>query len=207
MDMAFYNDRVVPHLVNFCCGMKNVRPMRERVCAGLSGRVVELGFGTGHNVPFYPPAVTSVAAVEPSDVSWRLAGKRLAKSSTAVTRSGLDGQSLPFDDASFDAALITYSLCTIPDAVAALYETRRVLAPGARLYFLEHGLAPDAGVQKWQRRLEPVQKRVAGGCHLTRSVPDLLDKGGFEVLELDQFYEPGAPKAVGALSLGVAVAR
>jgi ubiquinone/menaquinone biosynthesis C-methylase UbiE len=142
--------------------------------------------------------------VEPSDVGWKLAGKRLEAAKVPVRRSGLDGQALPFPDASHDAALSTWTLCTIPDVAAALREVRRVLKPGGTLHFVEHGLAPDESVRRWQRRLEPMQKRAFGGCHLTRQVVELLTDAGFTITELDVFYEDGAPKVWGADSLGVA---
>ena len=203
--MGFYGEQIVPRIVNKACGTKAAEPLRRRVCAGLAGDVVELGFGSGHNVAFYPAAVTRVTAVEPSDVGWRLAAERVKAATVPVRRSGLDGQSLPFPDHGFDAALSTWTLCTIPDAAAALREVRRVLRPGGTLHFLEHGLAPDERVRRWQRRLEPVQYRLAGGCHLTRPIVDLLTDAGFTVGEVDVFYEQGAPKFAGADSLGTAV--
>ena len=203
--MGFYGEQVVPRIINKACGTKTAEPLRRRVCAGLAGDVVELGFGSGHNVPFYPAAVTRVTAVEPSDVGWRLAAERMKAASVPVRRSGLDGQSLLFPDHGFDAALSTWTLCTIPDAAAALREVRRVLRPGGTLHFLEHGLAPDERVRRWQRRLEPVQYRLAGGCHLTRPILDLLTDAGFTLGEVDVFYEQGAPKFAGADSLGTAV--
>lgn len=203
--MGVYSEQVLPRMINVACGLKAAQPLRQRACAGLHGDIVEIGFGSGHNVPFYPGAVTSVAAVEPADLGWKLAGKRLAAATTPIHRSGLDGQRLPLADDSCDAALTTWSLCTIPDATAALLEVRRVLKPGGTLHFVEHGLAPDAGVQRWQHRLEPVQKRVFGGCHLTRRIPDLIRGAGFAITELDVFYEEGAPKVFAAASLGVAV--
>jgi ubiquinone/menaquinone biosynthesis C-methylase UbiE len=205
--VGLYGDHVLPRVVDVACGMKNARPLRQRVCAGLEGEVVEIGFGSGLNVPFYPDGVRRVAAVEPADVGWKLAQKRLREARVPVERSGLDGQSLPFPDDSFDSALSTWTMCTIPDVGRALAEVRRVLKPGGTLRFVEHGLAPDEGVRRWQHRLEPVQKRLFGGCHLTRRVPDLLTAAGFEIVELDQFYEDGAPKVVGAESLGAAVSR
>lgn len=202
--MGFYGDQVVPRIVNLACGLKTNEKLRRRVCAGLSGDVIEIGFGSGHNVPFYPAAVTRVDAVEPADVGWQLARKRLASRTIPVQRSGLDGQSLPFADNSHDAALSTWTLCTIPDVARALLEVRRVLKPGGTLHFVEHGLAPDERVRRWQRRLEPMQKRIAGGCHLTRPVTELLTTAGFTITDLDVFYEKGAPKSLGALSLGTA---
>jgi SAM-dependent methyltransferase len=203
--MGLYGDRVLPRIVNFACGLKSVEPQRSRVCAGLEGDVVEIGFGSGLNVPFYPAAVTRVAAVEPADLAWKLADERLKASGVPVERSGLDGQSLPFDDNSFDAALSTWTMCTIPDIAGALAELRRVLRPGGTLHFVEHGLAPDERVQHWQHRLEPIQKRLFGGCHLTRPIADLLTIAGFTITEIEVFYEEGTPKVLGANSLGTAV--
>ncbi|MEW6472282.1 MAG: class I SAM-dependent methyltransferase [Actinomycetota bacterium] len=204
--MGIYDERVLPRIINLACNVKPLRRLRERVCAGLHGQVVEVGFGSGLNIPYYPPEVSAVAAIEPADTGWKLAGKRLAAAGVPIERQGLDGQSLPLADDSCDAALSTFTLCTIPDVEAALREIRRVLKPGGELHFLEHGLAPDESVRRWQHRLEPMQKRLFGGCHLTRPVPDLLTKAGFTITELDTFYEKSAPKPWGAASLGVAVA-
>jgi len=204
--MGFYDERVLPRIIDVACNMKPLRPLRQRVCRGLHGQVVEVGFGSGLNIPYYPPEVTGVAAIEPADNGWRLAGKRLAGSAVPIERKGLDGESLPLADDSCDSALSTFTLCTIPDVEAALREIRRVLKPGGALHFLEHGLAPDEPVQRWQHRLEPMQKRLVGGCHLTRPVAELLTKAGFTITELDAFYEKSAPKPWGAASLGVAVA-
>lgn len=203
--MRFYDEQVLPRIINVASNVGTAKELRSRVCAGLTGEVVEIGFGSGLNVPFYPAAVAGVAAVEPADVGWRLAGKRLAAASVPVHRAGLDGQLLPFADHTFDSALSTWTLCTIPDVAAALRELRRVLVPGGALHFVEHGLAPDEPVRRWQRRLEPVQQRVAGGCHLTRPITDLLVAAGFVITDLDVFYESGAPKFLAAVSLGVAV--
>jgi SAM-dependent methyltransferase len=202
--LGLYNDRLLPRILNAACGSQKLDPLRRQVCAGLAGEVVEIGFGSGLNLPFYPAGVAAVAAVEPSDVSWELAGERLRATRVPVLRSGLNGESLPFADDSFDTALSTWTLCTIPDVTAALGELRRVLRPGGTLHFLEHGLAPDEQVRRWQRRLEPVQKRITGGCHLTRPIVELLKTAGFTIRELDVFYEDGASRFSAADSLGIA---
>lgn len=205
--MGLYDEQILPRVINVVCGLKTLHPYRGRVCEGLHGRVLEVGFGSGLNIPFYPEGVTAVAAVEPADTGWKLAGKRRAATTVPVERTGLDGQSLPLPDDSCDVALSTFTLCTIPDVDAALAEIRRVLKPGGTFHFLEHGLAPDESVRRWQHRLEPIQKRIAGGCHLTRPIADLVSGAGFTITDLDVFYEKGAPKPVGAASLGVATAR
>lgn len=200
-----YRDHVVPRIVNVACGMKQNEPLRERVCAGLSGRVVELGFGSGLNVPFYPATVTSVSAVEPADLGWKLAAGRLAAARVPVERAGLDGQRLPFSDDSFDTALSTWTMCTIPDIDAALAELQRVLVPGGTLHFVEHGLAPDPAVQRWQHRLDPLQQRIAGGCHLNRDIAAIIRSSGFRLRDLDVFKGRG-PAFIDTQSLGVATA-
>jgi ubiquinone/menaquinone biosynthesis C-methylase UbiE len=202
--MGFYAEHILPRLVNVACGMKTIEPLRRRVCEGLAGDVIEIGFGSGLNVPFYPSEIARVAAVEPADLGWKLAEKRLVETRIQVQRSGLDGQSLPFPDHTFDAALSTWTLCTIPDVAAALRELRRVLKPGASLHFVEHGLAPDEPVRRWQRRLDPIEKRLFGGCHLTRPIVELVTGAGFTIAEVDVFYEDGAPRFAGATTLGIA---
>ncbi|MFC9999198.1 class I SAM-dependent methyltransferase [Nocardia sp. NPDC127526] len=201
--MGIYEDRVLPRIVDLTCGSKYLDPVREQTCAGLHGRVVEIGFGSGRNVPFYPEGVKTVSAVEPADLGWQMAAGRLATATVPVERAGLDGQSLPFEDNSFDSALSTWTLCTIPDVEAALAEVRRVLVPGGTFHFVEHGLAPDPKVQVWQHRFNPVQKRFAGGCHLNRDIRGLVEGAGFEIREIDRFYQ--WPKTMASLTRGVAV--
>jgi ubiquinone/menaquinone biosynthesis C-methylase UbiE len=203
--VGIYERRILPRIINVACGTKAVEPLRRRVCEGLAGDVVEIGFGSGLNVPFYPAGVTRVTAIEPADLSWKLAEKRVRAAVVPIERSGLDGQSLSFPDDSFDAALSSWTLCTIPDVDAALRELRRVIKPGGSLHFIEHGLAPDEPVRRWQRRLDPMEQRLFGGCHFTRPIFELLTSAGFTIKELDVFYEQGAPKFAGADSLGIAV--
>jgi ubiquinone/menaquinone biosynthesis C-methylase UbiE len=204
--MGFYGERILPHIIDKACGMKVTRPLRERVCADLHGEVLEIGFGSGHNVVFYPSAVDKVTVIEPSDTAWRLAAERVDASPVRIERGDLDAQRLPYPDATFDSALSTWTLCTIPDPVAALEEVRRVLKPGGRLHFIEHGLAPDPKVQRWQHRFNGIQQRLFGGCNLDRPIVGLIEQAGFTVVAVDEFYEDGAPKFVAADSLGSAVA-
>jgi SAM-dependent methyltransferase len=189
--MGLWSDRVVPHIVDKALSTDDVMRERELVCAHLGGQVIEVGFGSGLNTEMYPDAVESVAAVEPSDTAWRMSADRRTASRTPISRSGLDGQALAEPDGSFDAALSTFTMCTIPDVQLALREIRRVLRPGGTLAFLEHGLAPEPGVARWQRRLDPLEKAVAGGCHLSRDIASLVSSAGFEIVELEQRHLPG----------------
>jgi ubiquinone/menaquinone biosynthesis C-methylase UbiE len=197
---------VLPRLVDRVCGLEAVDHLREPVCAGLHGRVVELGFGSGLNVRHYPEAVASVIAVEPSDLAWHLAGERVAASPVPVLRGGLDGERLALPDDSVDCVLSTFTLCTIPDVRAALAEVARVLRPGGTLHFVEHGRAPDPGVVRWQRRLGTVWTPAAGGCHLDRPIDDLVRDAGLRIDALDSFYGAG-PRPFGYFYLGRASAR
>jgi SAM-dependent methyltransferase len=189
--MAFWTDRVVPRITDRALSSREVMEMRALACAGLTGRVLEIGFGSGLNVGLYPDAVTRLDAVEPSGLGWSLSARRRAGSRVPIERTGLDGPRLSAADGQYDAVLSTFTLCTIPDVGRALAEVRRVLAPGGRFHFLEHGRAPDAGVERWQRRLDPVQRRVCGGCHLSRDVPALVSAAGLEVTDLTAAYLPG----------------
>lgn len=189
--MGLWTERVVPHLTDRALAGREVTALREAACEGLAGRVLEIGFGSGANLPCYPPEVVSVDAVEPSDVGWRMSAGRRAAARVPVRRTGLDGQRLDAGDASYDAVLSTFTLCTIPDPSLALAEVRRVLRSGGSFHFLEHGLAPVARVAAWQRRLDPVQRVVCGGCHLSRDVPALVAAAGLVVEELRESYLPG----------------
>jgi len=164
---------------------------RAKALEGLRGDVVEIGFGTGLNAPLYPPEVTRVWAVEPSMRSREMARKRIAASGIDVEHVGLDGQHLTLADASCDAALCTFTLCTIPDPQLALGELRRVLKPGGELHLLEHGAAPDDDVARWQQRFEPLQRRIAGGCHLTRDPTSMLADAGFIDIRITARYVKG----------------
>jgi ubiquinone/menaquinone biosynthesis C-methylase UbiE len=201
--VGFYEDQVLPRVIDVALGNRESQKLRARAVAGLEGEVLEVGFGSGRNVPLYPEAVTRVLAVDPATVGRKLAADRVAASPIEVEYVGLDGQSLPLANESVDHALSTWTLCTIPDVHRALTEIRRVLRPGGTLHFLEHGLSPDPKVAKWQDRLTPLERRIAGGCHFNRPIDDLLAAADFTITREDHFYMRG-PKTVGYMYEGVA---
>ena len=201
--MGIYQQQVVPRLVEWTLGTSGFDKYRARTTEGLSGRVVEIGFGSGLNLPHYPPEVEKVLAVEPAHVARQRAERRIRAAAVPVEHVGLDGQVLPLDDASCDAALCTFTLCTVPDPSEALAELLRVLKPSGTFHFLEHGLSPDRAVAKWQHRFEPVQRRVADGCHLTRDPSSLVERAGFVMQRNQQRYVQG-PKPWCWVTLGVA---
>ncbi|WP_372735129.1 class I SAM-dependent methyltransferase [Nocardioides sp.] len=201
--MHWWEAHVLPRLVDVVCSQGPIMKLRGQVCEGLTGRVIEIGFGSGLNLAVLPDEVTSVDAVEPNDLGWERSAARRDQSRRPVNRIGLDGQSLVADDATYDTALITFALCTIPDPHRALEEVHRVLKSGGQLHFVEHGLAPDESVRRWQRRLEPIQRRVAGGCHLTRVPEDMVRSAGLVPHDVAHRYLGGGPgKPLGYLTWG-----
>jgi ubiquinone/menaquinone biosynthesis C-methylase UbiE len=195
--MGLYRDRVFPRLMNMACNTKETRRIRAAVCARLAGEVLEIGFGTGLNLPHLPRSVTRLRAVEPMELGRDLARERVAASHVDVDFVGLDGQVLELEDDSVDAALSTWTLCTIPDATTAVREIARVLRPGGTFHFAEHGRAPDAKIRKWQDRLNGLQNRVACGCNLNRDIAAIIGSGGMTITTLDTFYAKGDPKVLG----------
>jgi ubiquinone/menaquinone biosynthesis C-methylase UbiE len=202
--MSFYENRILPHLINVAMNTKALREERRLCLEGVTGGVLEIGFGTGLNLPHYPRSVTKLVGVDPSAVSARLARKRIAASPFPVEVVGLSAEKIPVADASFDSVVSTFTMCTVPDVAGALLEMRRALAPGGRLYFVEHGLAEDPGLARWQERLNPVQRRVFGGCQLNRPIRTLIEQAGFEIERLENSYLSGAPKFGGYLYKGIA---
>ena len=201
--MGWWEARVVPFITEHACNTKEIGPYRERLCADLEGDVLEIGFGSGHNVSRLPTAVKRLSAVEPSAKARRYAAPRIAASSVPVEYAGLDGQHLELDDDRFDHAVSAFTMCTIPDVLAALREVRRVLKPGGELHFVEHGRSPDPKVARFQERWDPVQMRLFGGCHVSRPISHLVEQAGFEIKRLENSQLKG-PKGFGYIYEGVA---
>ena len=196
--MGFYERQILPRLINCACGTRPMTKQREKVVPLASGVVLEIGIGTGRNLPFYDPAlVQRLIGLDPSEQSWKLAADRAAHVDFDVEFVGLPGEQIPLEDASVDTVLVTYSLCTIPDPITALHGMARVLRPGGSLIFCEHGRAPDASVRAWQDRINPWWGKLLGGCHLNRDIPAILSDGGFHIGEMDSMYLPGTPKFAG----------
>ncbi|MBL8503868.1 MAG: methyltransferase domain-containing protein [Rhodocyclaceae bacterium] len=187
----WYERNVLPWLIDFACGMKSVSQQRMKVIPQARGRVLEIGLGTGLNLPFYDTGrVSELVGVEPSLTMHHLAMKRSRAAGIPVELVGIGAERLPLADHVFETVVSTYTLCTIPDPVLALRELRRVLAPGGRLLFSEHGKAPDESVRKWQARIQPVWGKFSGGCHLGRDIPAILKEAGFDA-QVESMYIPG----------------
>ncbi len=202
--MGFYSERVVPHLMNLAMNSEAMSDERRRGLEGVGGTVLEVGFGSGLNLPHYPPAVTKVVGVDPSATSARLARERIAASPFPVEVIGLSAERIPVADGSFETVVSTFTLCTIPDVAGALAEMRRALAPGGRIHFVEHGRAEDPRVERWQRRLNPIQRMVCAGCNLDRPIAMLVEQAGFAIEKLETGYMKGAPRFAAFLYRGVA---
>ena len=196
--LASWDEHVLPRVIDVLLSEKATGRWREQLCSGVAGDVLEVGFGSGTNLAHYSDQVRTIAVVEPSDVAWRRARPRISAFSSAgrpvqrsVHRVGLDGAELVLGDASVDAVVSAYTMCTIPELGTALAEFARVLRPGGSVHFLEHSLAPDPEVAATQRRWQPRWEQVAGGCHLDRDIPALVGAAGYTLAELETFYAPG----------------
>lgn len=207
MSENWYDRHILPYLLDLLCGMKPIRQQRAEVVPLAHGRVLEIGIGTGLNMPHYDKSrVSAIVGVDPALRMHALARRRIARAGLRVELVGLSAETLPLADASFDSILMTYTLCSIADPAAALGEMRRVLAPGGQLIFCEHGRAPDASVRHWQARLQPAWGRVAGGCQLGRDIPRLLEQAGFELHDMQSAYLKG-PRPMTFNYWGVATSR
>lgn len=203
MKMGIYEDRVLPRMIDRLLSNVELSKLRQETCRSLDGTVLEVGFGSGLNIPHLPDPVTKLLAVDPSETARRLAGSRIQARGIPVEFVGRDGAVLDIESESVDHVLCTMTLCTIPDVETAIAEARRVVKPGGFFSFLEHGLAPDPKVARWQRRLTPLQRRLFGGCHLDRSSVQLVEDGGFRLVETSASYQRG-PKIVSYFTRGLA---
>jgi SAM-dependent methyltransferase len=190
--MGLYGRFILPRVVHFTCSMKPNMRQRAKVVPFARGSVLEVGFGSGLNLPFYDPAkVEHVWALDPSSEMWALAQERVHSVDFSVEFLRGPAEEIPLRDQSADTALVTYTLCTVPDVQRALCEMAKVLKPGAELVFCEHGAAPDESIRRWQNRLNPIWRALGGGCNLNRPIPSLLERGGFRLCELTSMYIPG----------------
>ena len=202
--MAIYRDYILPWIIDRVLARSECRQLRQRVVQGLGGTVLEIGFGSGLNLPHYPSEVRRILAVDPAVFGRKLAAKRLGACPVPVEFIGLNGEEIPLEAGSVDSALSTWTLCSIPDLPAALGEIRRVLKPGGRFHFLEHGLSPEAGVARWQHRLNSLQRVIAGGCQLILPIDELVKASGLTITSLEKFYMKG-PRLGSYMYQGVAV--
>ncbi|WP_409433201.1 class I SAM-dependent methyltransferase [Litorimonas sp. RW-G-Af-16] len=202
--MGFYAKHILPLCLDKACGIGPITKQRQKVVPHATGVVLEIGIGSGLNLPHYnPDKVTRIIGVDPDDHIWKRSNDARAACPIPVERIGLSGEDIPLDTNAADTVVVTYSLCTIPDPVKALREMRRILKPGEHILFSEHGKAPDASVAKWQSRIDPVWKRIAGGCHSGRDIPRLFKQADLTFDRLDQMYIPG-PKILSYNYFGVA---
>lgn len=189
--MGFYRYQVLPRLMNVLMANEDLAQVRERVASGLSGTVLEIGFGSGLNVPYYPLAVDHVLALDPATLGRQLAAERVARSHVRLTYLDARDGLLRLADESIDHILVTWTICSITDVPAVLGEARRALRPGGGLHFAEHGRSPEPKVARWQDRLNPLQRALAGGCNLDRPIDRLIEESGFHMAQLDNFYVKG----------------
>lgn len=190
--MNLYQRYLLPRIVNFTCGLKPMMKQREKIVPLAEGRVLEIGIGSGLNLPFYTPdRVKHLWGLDPSQEMWALAQTKLKILNFDIEFIEAPAENIPLEASSADTVLITYTLCTIPDVPSALNEARRVLKPDGSLLFCEHGLAPDESVRRWQNRLNPLWKRIGGGCNLNRPIPELIEQAGFRIRGMDTMYLPG----------------
>lgn len=204
--MGFYGKHILPACLDMACGTKPILKQREKVVPHAEGVVLEIGIGSGQNLPYYDAhKVSKIIGVDPDDHIWRRSHKRRAASPISIERMGLSGEDIPMESNSVDSVVVTYSLCTIPDPVKALLEMKRIVKPGGLIHFSEHGMAPDANVRKWQSRIDPLWKKIAGGCHSSRNIPDYFRRADLKIENLQQMYIPG-PKALSYNYWGVAKA-
>lgn len=205
--MGFYDKYILPHFLNCACGSKPILYQREKVVPMAEGLVLEVGIGSGLNIPFYDSSkVDKILGLDPSEELNRMALKVAADKGIPVEFILGGAEAIPLPDNHVDSVVVTYTMCTIPQVAAANKEILRVLKPQGKMIFCEHGLAPDANVSKWQNRIDPYWGKIAGGCHLNRNIPALITEAGFKIESMEQMYLPSTPRFAGYNYWGTAVA-
>lgn len=201
--MGLYSNLIIPYCIDFAMSGSTLEGYRHKLLTDVTGKILEIGFGTGLNLPHYPQHVTEITAIDSNAGMQKLAKSRIAASDIVVDNQVLNGESLPMADASFDSVVCTWTLCSIPQADKAIAEVYRLLKPGGKFFFIEHGLSKDIKVQSWQNCLTPVQKLIADGCHLNRKIKHLI-RHEFGDVTVEQFYAPKLPKVIGYMYRGIA---
>lgn len=202
--MGFYSQKIMPRLLDWAMSGPTMSQYREQVLAEVEGAVLEIGFGTGLNLPHYPTHVQEITTVDPNPGMNAIAQKRIQASPITVNTQVLSGENLPMADNTFDSVVSTWTLCSIANVGQALDEIYRVLKPQGKFFFIEHGLSDEPNIQLWQNRLTPLQKVIADGCHLNRQIQSLVEKHHFKILSLDKFYAENLPKVGGYFYKGIA---
>lgn len=203
--MGFYSEVLFPWGMNLTMSGDTFKQQRQAILQSVDGKILEIGFGSGLNLPHYPDSVKELVSVDPNVGMGRYTQKQIAASNIVVDRQVLSGESLPMPEESFDTVVSTWTLCSIKDIEKALFEVKRVLKPGGRFIFLEHGLSPDEKIGRWQHRLNGLQKVIGDGCHLNRDMRKLVGDTGFSQLEVENYYFPKAPKFLGYMYRGIAI--
>ena len=202
--MGFYSNLVIPYCIDLAMSGETLSQYRQQLLKDVSGEILEIGFGTGLNLPHYPEEVKKITTIDPNPGMEKLARSRITDSNITVDYKILNGESLPMSDGSFDSVVCTWTLCSIPQADKAIAEVHRLLKPEGKFFFIEHGLSKDSGIQFWQNCLTPIQKIVADGCHLNRNIKDIIGKK-FDRVTVEQFYAPKLPKVIGYMYRGIAI--
>ena len=206
--MSLYDKYVLPKFLNCACGSNPVSRQRQKVVPLVEGKVLEVGVGSGLNLPFYDKSkIDELWGLDPSEELSAMARKVADRENIVVNFISSGAEEIPLPDSYFDSVLITYTMCTIPEVARANKEIKRVLKRGGKLIFCEHGEAPDENIRKWQKRINPFWGKLAGGCNINRKIPSLIQNAGFEIVELEEMYLPKTPKIVGYNYWGYAVEK
>ena len=202
--MGFYSNLIIPYCIDVAMSGENLKQYRQQLLQNVSGKILEIGFGTGLNLPHYPEGVEKITTIDPNPGMQKLAKSRIVESNITVDYQVLNGENLPMEDSSFDSVVCTWTLCSIPQADKAIAEVYRLLKPGGKFFFIEHGLSKDKTIQFWQNTLTPIQKIIADGCHLNRNIRSIVEHK-FNNITIEEFYAPKLPKAIGYMYQGIAI--